>query len=66
MIKLCSNGEIIKVTRSRTKYKRVVGHLTYCKSTFPLILGYAMTAHQAQGATVQGKVFLALSEAFVP
>jgi hypothetical protein len=51
MVKNCSNSKTIKVARSRIKYRRIVGHLIYYKSIFPLILGYAMTAHKAQGTT---------------
>lgn len=38
----------------------------YTKATFPVMLGYAMTAHRAQGATLTGTTILHVREAFAP
>lgn len=39
---------------------------TYFKSTFPLILAYALTGHRAQGATITGKVIVDVRNCFAP
>jgi hypothetical protein len=38
----------------------------FFKSTFPLILGYAMTNYRSQGATLRGKVLVDVRHAFCP
>jgi ATP-dependent exoDNAse (exonuclease V) alpha subunit len=42
------------------------GNRSYVKSTFPLVLGYAMTGHKAQGATLGGVVVIHATKAFCP
>lgn len=38
----------------------------FYKSSFPLVLGYALTGHKSQGATLRHKVFVDVKEAFCP
>jgi hypothetical protein len=38
----------------------------YFKSTFPVMLAFAMTGHKCQGATLTGKVVLVIKEIFCP
>lgn len=66
IVKLHSNGKLVKVVRSCTKYKRIKNTISYQKSTFPLMLGYSMTGHKSQGCTLAGKVLVVLTEAFAP
>jgi hypothetical protein len=65
VIKLSSNNKKILITRTLTTLMRIIGHRQYSKSTFPLILGYAITTHKVEGVTITGKVFLVLTNAFV-
>lgn len=51
---------------------RTVQHTTrrqdkdFIKATFPVVLGYAITAHRAQGATLRGRTILHVRKAFAP
>jgi hypothetical protein len=38
----------------------------FTKATFPLLLGYAITAHRAQGATLTGRTIVHVRKAFAP
>jgi ATP-dependent exoDNAse (exonuclease V) alpha subunit len=49
-----------KATRTSHEQQR------YAKSTFPLQLAYAMTAHKSQGATLCGSVLLHVRSIFAP
>lgn len=66
IVKLHSNGKLVRIVRSCTKYKRIKNLISYQKSTFPLMLGYSMTGHKSQGCTLIGKVLVVLTEAFAP
>jgi len=39
---------------------------TYYRKTFPLALGYALSAHKSQGATFSGRVYLYVRKCFSP
>jgi ATP-dependent exoDNAse (exonuclease V) alpha subunit len=39
------------------------GH--FYKTSFPLMLGYAITKHKSQGATISSKVMIHIHESFV-
>jgi ATP-dependent exoDNAse (exonuclease V) alpha subunit len=58
-------GETITVRRSITE-SRQDGQRSFTKSTFPLALGYAMTGHKAQGATLSGEVVINATRSFCP
>jgi ATP-dependent DNA helicase PIF1 len=55
---LCCSGK-----PSRRSYITRLG-IKFCKATFPLQLAYAMTAHKAQGATINGPCLIDLHSAF--
>lgn len=59
------SGRRVRVTRSVTKTTHRDGR-AFTKRTFPLLLGYAMTAHRAQGATLTGTTILHVRKAFTP
>ncbi len=49
----------------QTKYQqRYRGNVARFKSTFPLILAYAITGHRSQGATLEGDVIVDVRDAF--
>lgn len=54
-------------TLRRTSYDflRIENHC-FRKATFPLLLGYAMTVHRAQGATLRSPVHVYIRNAFAP
>lgn len=52
----CSDKEVA-VRRSSVK-NLYHNEKRYFKATFPLMLGYAITAHRSQGATLRGKVIV--------
>jgi ATP-dependent DNA helicase PIF1 len=58
-------GTQVIVTRSISDSLQEGRH-SYVKSTFPLALGYAMTGHKAQGATLEGPVVIHATNAFCP
>jgi ATP-dependent exoDNAse (exonuclease V) alpha subunit len=58
-------GVSITVRRSITE-SRQDGMKSFTKSTFPLALGYAMTGHKAQGATISGEVVIHATHSFCP
>ena len=64
-VKMDSSGQIVNVWRSNvhiTWYNTQV----YKKKTFPMMLGYAITAHRCQGATMAEGVILHVDNAFAP
>lgn len=58
-------GAVVNVRRSTVKMTHRHG-VAFTKRTFPLVAGYACTAHKAQGATYRGRVILHCRAAFVP
>ena len=64
-VEMDTSKQLIRVWRSSV-------HMTwfntqaYQKKTFPMMLGYAITAHRCQGATVSKGVILHVSGAFAP
>jgi ATP-dependent exoDNAse (exonuclease V) alpha subunit len=59
------SGQDVVVRRSISDNK-YEGTRSYVKSTFPLALGYAMTGHKAQGATLSGDVVIHATSTFCP
>jgi ATP-dependent exoDNAse (exonuclease V) alpha subunit len=57
---------IIKVSRVKKDNSYPGGHGKMVKSTFPLTLAYASTAHKCQGVTIRNKCLLHVREAFCP
>ena len=55
----------ILVKRVRSKIRYHEGG-SYRKSTFPLILAYAMTGHRSQGATIAFTMLVDIKSAFAP
>jgi ATP-dependent exoDNAse (exonuclease V) alpha subunit len=59
-------------TKTVVRFKRTLSHtkwhkgIKYYKSTFPLALAYAITAHKAQGMTIDGPTIIHIKEAFAP
>ena len=64
-VRLDGSGKTVRVSRTRTETKHDNGH-AFTKRTFPLSLGYAMTAHRCQGATLKGTTILHVRSAFAP
>lgn len=64
-MRLDGSGKTVRVSRTRTETKHDNGH-AFTKRTFPLSLGYAMTAHRCQGATLKGTTILHVRSAFAP
>lgn len=58
-------GVMRKITRSVTAYKHHRGQ-RFTKRTFPLALAYAITGHKSQGATIDSKVIVHVTDAFCP
>lgn len=58
-------GKTVKVSRTRTS-THYTDSFAFTKRTFPVALGYAMTAHKCQGATLRGTTILDVHKAFVP
>lgn len=57
--------DTVTVSRTVTRATRRCG-VEFSKATFPLALGYAMTAHRCQGATLTGRVVVHVRDAFAP
>eukprot|EP00798_Chlamydomonas_sp_ICE-L_P000316 gene316-biopygen13014 len=59
------SNKVIKVYRTtfRTVYAQ---GCRFFKSSFPLMLAYAMTGHKSQGATLSGPTIVHMKEAFTP
>ena len=54
-------------TLRRTSYDLLrIENQCFRKATFPLLLGYAMTVHRAQGATLRSPVLVYIRNAFAP
>lgn len=64
-IKLDEGGAQIGVRRTRFQTRHCNGRRFY-KSAFPLLLGYAITGHRSQGATIRTSVFVFVKDAFAP
>lgn len=66
-IGICINNTNNRVVVSKSTYRmdHAKGHHR-SKNTFPINLGYAMTAHKSQGATITSKVVLIIREVFCP
>jgi len=62
-VRLEGSGKIIRVSRTVSECIRF-DQVKYTKFTFPLVLGYAMTAHKAQGLTITKPVILDAEGAF--
>jgi hypothetical protein len=61
------DGADTDVSIRRSSFKNIYHDgKRFFKSTFPLILGYAMTGHRSQGATLRGKVLIDVKDAFCP
>jgi hypothetical protein len=62
-VRFADTNEEIKFYRSK---RETMYHnwRPFHKSTFPLMLGYAMTVHKSQGATIRSKCMLDLSSCF--
>lgn len=58
-------GQAVSVRRSVSENMYEASH-SYVKSTFPLALGYSITGHKAQGATLTGPVVIHATSAFCP
>jgi hypothetical protein len=58
-------GRSVTVTRSMVSTTHRNGR-AITKKTFPIVLGYAITAHRAQGATLSGTVIMDVRGAFTP
>mmetsp|Transcript_25352 Transcript_25352/g.68870 ORF Transcript_25352/g.68870 Transcript_25352/m.68870 type:complete len:517 (-) Transcript_25352:372-1922(-) len=56
-------GEIMSFKRTVSD-SLIFSEVKYVKFTFPLMLGYAMTAHKAQGLTIPGPVIIDVEGAF--
>ncbi|PNH12316.1 ATP-dependent DNA helicase PIF1 [Tetrabaena socialis] len=65
MVKLDSNGKT-KVIKRSIRAKTYHNNGTYHKDTFPLALGYAITAHRSQGATLAGETIIHAGAVFAP
>lgn len=65
MVRLDATQRTVRVTRTVNSSTRRDG-MQYSKDTFPLTLGYAMTAHRCQGATLTGTTILHVRNAFSP
>ena len=50
--------------RRMTVQTRSTGRQQFSKETWPLVLAYAITAHKAQGATIDCTVLVSVREAF--
>jgi hypothetical protein len=64
-VRLDISGKLVTVTRSVQHTTRQQDN-NYSKATFPLLLGYAITAHRAQGATLTGRTIVHVRKAFAP
>jgi hypothetical protein len=64
-VKLDLGGRVVTVSRT-VQYTTRRHDRSYTKATFPLLLGYAITAHRAQGATLTGRTILDVRSAFAP
>ena len=65
MVKLDVSGQVVPISRS-VYYRKFHKGQEYYKRTFPLQLGYAITAHRCQGMTLRGTTILHVREAFAP
>ena len=64
-IKIKDTGEVLNLCRSSVHhFYHKQAHIAF--RSFPCILGYAMSAHASQGATITGKALLIVREAFTP
>jgi hypothetical protein len=52
------------IIRRSNSTQRLLDCRLFSKQTFPLMLGYAMTAHKCQGATLSGRVIIDCQSAF--
>ncbi|WIA28669.1 hypothetical protein OEZ86_011205 [Tetradesmus obliquus] len=64
-VRLDLGGRLVTVTRSVQRTTRRQDQ-DFTKATFPLLLGYAITAHRAQGATLAGRTIVHVRKAFAP
>ena len=65
-VKLEGVTKPLGVWRSTSKRHYDTASNTFRKSTFPLILAYAMTGHKSQGATFNGPTIVHMRSAFTP
>lgn len=64
-VQLAGSEEVVAVRRTRVRHKYHEA-LAFGKRTFSLILGYAMTVHRCQGATIDSRVVVHIGSAFAP
>jgi hypothetical protein len=66
-VKLDTNGTEVYAARTKSgrQYRRAV-ETDVPRNEFPLKLGYAITGHKSQGATISGKCALDVRTAFAP
>lgn len=64
-VKFDEGGATLGVRRSRFQARHHNGR-RYFKSAFPLLLGYSITGHKSQGATITTNVIIYVREAFAP
>jgi len=62
-IKIDGTGKLVTIGRT-LKQSITYNETTYVKSTFPLQLAYAMTAHKAQSVTISRPVILDVAGVF--
>ena len=58
-------GFVVWVARTHSKSTNHAG-IRYTKRTYPLVLGYAMTGHKAQGATIDKPCIVHVRDGFAP
>eukprot|EP00983_Pelagomonas_calceolata_P030736 965474-Pelagomonas_calceolata.AAC.1 len=58
-----NSGEVITFKHTISE-SIIFNEVRYFKYTFPLMLGYAMTAHKAQGLTISRPVIIDVESAF--
>lgn len=64
-VKFDEGGATLGIRRTRFQARHFNGR-RYFKSAFPLLLGYSITGHKSQGATIKSNVILYVCDAFAP
>ncbi|KAG2439759.1 hypothetical protein HYH02_010636 [Chlamydomonas schloesseri] len=64
-VRLADSGKCITIG-ARTSSYNWFGGVSYSKHTFPLALGWAITAHRSQGATLSGPTIIHARSVFTP